>query len=64
MFYWNCTTKLKNFCLDRNYFLSLSGIITFKNANELRDTIKDVPISSILLETDSPFLSPVPLEEK
>lgn len=58
------TAKLKNFCLDRNYFLSLSGIVTFKNANELRDTIKDVPISSILIETDSPFLSPVPLRGK
>jgi len=58
------STKLKNFCLDKNYFLSLSGIITFKNANELRDIIKDVPISSILIETDSPFLSPVPLRGK
>ena len=58
------STKLKNFCLDRNYFLSLSGIVTFKNANELRDTIKDVPISSILIETDSPFLSPAPFRGK
>ena len=58
------SSKLKKFCLDRNYFLSLSGIITFKNANELRDVIKDVPISSILLETDSPFLSPVPFRGK
>ena len=58
------STKLKKFCLDKNYFLSLSGIITFKNANELRDTISDVPISSILIETDSPFLSPVPLRGK
>ena len=58
------STKLKKFCLDRNYFLSLSGIVTFKNADELRNTIKDVPISSILLETDSPFLSPVPFRGK
>jgi len=56
--------KLKKFCLDRNYFLSLSGIVTFKNANELRNTIKDVPIKSILIETDSPFLSPVPFRGK
>jgi len=55
------TDKLKNFCLDRNYYLSMSGIVTFKNANELRETIKDIPLSSILIETDSPFLSPAPL---
>ena len=58
------SSKLKEFCLDRDYFLSLSGIITFKNADKLRDTIKDVPISSILIETDSPFLSPVPFRGK
>ena len=56
--------KLKKFCLDRNYFISLSGIITFKNANELRDTIKDVPMHLILIETDSPFLAPVPFRGK
>jgi TatD DNase family protein len=38
----------------------LSGIVTFKNALELREVIKDIPLSSILIETDSPFLSPVP----
>ena len=53
--------KLKNFCLDNNYFLSFSGIITFKNANQLRQVIKDVPLNLILLETDSPFLAPVPM---
>ena len=58
------TSNLKKFCLERNYLLSLSGIVTFKNANELRDTIKDVPISSILIETDSPFLSPAPFRGK
>ena len=52
---------LKNFCLNNNFFISLSGIITFKNAEGLRNIIKDFPLSSILLETDSPFLSPVPL---
>ena len=56
--------KLKNFCLDNNFFLSLSGIVTFKNARELRDTIRNIPLTSILLETDSPFLSPVPLRGK
>jgi len=54
------TSKLKTFCLDNDYFISLSGIVTFKNALELREVIKDIPLSSILIETDSPFLSPVP----
>ena len=58
------SSKLKKFCLERNYFLSISGIITFKNANELRNVIKNIPISSILIETDSPFLSPVPFRGK
>lgn len=54
------TNKLKNFCLDNNYFISISGIITFKNASNIRDVIKDLPLSSLLIETDSPFLTPVP----
>ena len=58
------TSKLKNFCLQHNYFISLSGIITFKNAIELRKVIRDVPLSSILIETDSPFLTPVPFRGK
>ena len=58
------TSKLKNFCLDNDYYISISGIITFKNANNLRENIKDIPLTSILIETDSPFLSPVPLRGK
>jgi TatD DNase family protein len=56
--------NLKKFCLDNNYYISLSGIITFKNASSLRDIIKDIPISSLLIETDSPFLSPEPFRGK
>ena len=56
--------KLKNFCLDNNFYISLSGIITFKNASELRNTIRDIPLSSILIETDSPFLAPSPFRGK
>jgi len=52
--------KLRDFCIDLNYYISLSGIITFKNANDLRNIIKDVPLNSILIETDSPFLTPSP----
>ena len=58
------SNKLKNFCLDNDYFISLSGIVTFKNAYELREVIKDIPLSSLLIETDSPFLSPTPFRGK
>ena len=54
------TKKLRNFCLDNNYYISLSGIVTFKNANNLRETIKPFPLNFILIETDSPFLTPTP----
>ena len=55
---------LKNFCLENNYYISLSGIVTFKNAFDLREVIKDLPLSSLLIETDSPFLTPVPFRGK
>tara|TARA_B100000029_G_scaffold501691_1_gene575620 strand:- start:2071 stop:2862 length:792 start_codon:yes stop_codon:yes gene_type:complete len=58
------SSKLRDFCLDNNYYISLSGIVTFKNAQELRNTISNVPIENILIETDSPFLAPVPKRGK
>lgn len=47
-------------CLDRGAYLSFSGIVTFKNAAELREAAVLCPIDRILVETDSPFLAPVP----
>ena len=46
--------------LDENYLISISGIATFKTADELRDVIKKLPLTSLLVETDSPYLAPVP----
>lgn len=46
--------------LDLNYYISLSGIVTFKNADELRDVARKVPLDRLLVETDSPYLAPVP----
>ncbi|EAQ63292.1 hypothetical protein MED121_00060 [Marinomonas sp. MED121] len=46
--------------LDENYLISISGIATFKTANELRDVIKKIPLTSLLVETDAPYLAPVP----
>ena len=46
--------------LDMNYYISLSGIVTFKNAEELRDVARRLPMDRLLVETDSPYLAPVP----
>ena len=46
--------------LDLGFFISLSGIVTFKNAGDLQDTAKWLPSDRMLVETDSPFLAPVP----
>jgi TatD DNase family protein len=46
--------------LELGFYISLSGIVTFKNAEALREIVRDVPIERILVETDAPFLAPIP----
>jgi len=46
--------------LDLGFYLSFTGIITFKNAEPLRDVVRNVPLDRMLVETDSPYLTPVP----
>ncbi len=53
-----------NKLLALDSFFSASGIITFKNSDELRNTFKNIPNNKLLIETDSPYLSPVPLRGK
>lgn len=53
-------SELAQRALDLGLYISLSGIVTFKNAEDLRDIVRDLPLERILLETDSPFLSPIP----
>lgn len=50
--------------LDLGFYISISGIITFKNAQELRDVVRQVPLERLLVETDSPYLAPVPYRGK
>tara|TARA_B100001027_G_scaffold134939_1_gene93527 strand:- start:58 stop:831 length:774 start_codon:yes stop_codon:yes gene_type:complete len=50
--------------LPYNFYFSISGIVTFKNSHELRETIKKIPLDKILVETDSPYLAPVPMRGK
>ncbi len=59
----HCFTGSKNFAeklLNFDSYFSASGIITFKNSTELQDTFKFLPLKKLLIETDSPYLSPEP----
>ena len=59
----HCFTGSKDFAkklIDINCYISLSGIITFKNTSELLDAVNIIPIEKLLVETDSPYLAPEP----
>ena len=59
----HCFTGTKDFAkrlVDLNFSISVSGIITFKKAEELAVTISSIPIENLLVETDSPYLAPMP----
>ena len=63
----HCFTGTKNFAfklLDLNAFISASGVVTFKKSVNLANTFKEIPNDKILVETDSPYLAPVPLRGK
>lgn len=47
-------------CVDRGYYLSFAGTVTFKSAGELRDALSVVPLDRVLVETDAPYLTPHP----
>lgn len=57
---WEMASK----CLDLGLYISFSGIVTFKSAKELQEVAKKVPDDRMLIETDSPFLAPVPMRGK
>jgi TatD DNase family protein len=50
--------------LDLGFYISFSGILTFKKAEELRETARNVPADKMLVETDAPFLAPIPMRGK
>jgi TatD DNase family protein len=54
------TQKLADAALELGLYISVSGIATFKNSTALRDVIKTVPLDRLLVETDAPYLAPVP----
>jgi TatD DNase family protein len=54
---WNTAKR----ALDIGFYISFSGIVTFKNAQDMREVAKKVPLDRVLVETDSPYLAPVPM---
>lgn len=54
------TWEMAEFGLNHGFNISISGVVTFKNAQALRDVVKKVPLDRLHVETDSPFLAPVP----
>jgi TatD DNase family protein len=63
----HCFTSSKNLAkkvLDLGFYISISGIVTFKNAIDLQEIVKWLPLDRILVETDSPYLSPIPFRGK
>ena len=59
----HCFTGSKKFSeklLTLNSYFSASGIITFKNSVDLQETFRSLPLDKLLIETDSPYLAPVP----
>ena len=63
----HCFTASQAFAeqaLDLGFYISLSGIVTFKNARDLQESAKQVPLDRLLVETDAPFLAPIPMRGK
>ena len=59
----HCFTASRAFAdraLELGFYISISGIVTFKNARDIQETARDVPADRLLIETDAPFLAPVP----
>ena len=53
-------TELARIALDLGFYISISGIVTFKSALSLQAVARDLPLERLLIETDAPFLAPVP----
>src|SRR6185436_1324389 len=50
--------------MELNFYISLSGIVTFKNALALKEVARQIPLDRLLIETDSPYLAPIPFRGK
>lgn len=57
---FSSSSDLAKKALDLGIYISISGIVTFKSATQLQDIVKSLPLESLLVETDSPYLAPIP----
>ncbi len=57
---FTATERLAQAALEMGFYISISGIVTFKNAKQLQDIVKKIPLERLLIETDAPFLAPIP----
>lgn len=51
-------------CIEKGYYIAIGGVVTFKNAKDLKEVAKITPLDKLLLETDAPYLAPVPFRGK
>jgi TatD DNase family protein len=58
------TLSMAKAALDMGLYLSFSGVVTFKNAESIREVVRYAPLDRVLVETDSPYLAPVPFRGK
>jgi TatD DNase family protein len=61
---FSSSRHLADKAIDLGLYISLSGIVTFKTANDLRETVRHLPVDRLLVETDAPYLAPVPKRGK
>ena len=61
---FSSSRELAYAAIELGMYISVAGIVTFKNATALQDVIKEIPLSSLILETDAPYLAPVPMRGK
>ncbi len=64
---FHCFSGDKEFaqkCINKGYYIAIGGVVTFKNAKDLKEVAKTIPLDRILLETDAPYLAPVPFRGK
>ena len=63
----HCYSGSKEFakeCIKEGYYLGIGGVVTFKNAKKLKEVVEEISLENIILETDAPYLTPVPYRGK
>jgi TatD DNase family protein len=58
------TQEVADAAMAMNFYISISGIVTFKNAKDLKEVARTLPLDRMLIETDSPYLAPAPFRGK